>query len=90
MAVSLNVGEKVKAIMHAAYKLHRHLIEEVYTFVLVNEELVAEALFELKDYQEFFERQHQLNEKCAERTSKKIVKVLRKHHPDLFGGSDEE
>lgn len=75
----------MKQALFAAFALHRHLIEEVYTFVFLNETLCAEAMREVKEYVEFIRRQRALSEATLTRTSKKIREILVKHHPDLFG-----
>lgn len=85
MAVLANVGEKVKQAVFAAFALHRHLINEVYAFVLMNETLCAEAVGEVREYVEFIQRQRALNEAALERASRKIRDILAKYHPDLEG-----
>jgi hypothetical protein len=75
----------VKQALFAAFALHRYLVGEVYTFVLMNETLCAEAVGEVREYVEFIRRQRALNKATLESTSKKIRQILAKYHPDLEG-----
>lgn len=74
----------MKQAIFVACSLHRYLVEEVANFVVLNEEAVAEALGEVKDYADFICRQGKLNKQAMTSASIRIATVLRKHHPDLF------
>jgi len=79
----------MKQAIFAACALHRYLIGEVANFVMLNEELVAEAIGEVKEYLEFIRRQQELNKKASKDAAKRIVRTLAKHHPGLAPGGEE-
>ena len=56
---------------------------------MLNEELVAGAVGEIKEYASFVRRQQELNKKASEDAAKRIVRTLAKHHPDLAPGGEE-
>ena len=75
----------MKQAIFAVFALHRHLVRHVGAFVCENEELFVEAVEEVKEYAEFIGRQRALNEQSSKETTAKIVSMMQKHHPDLFG-----
>ena len=78
----------MKQAIFAACSLHRYLVSEVANFVMLNEELCAEAVGEVKDYLAFIKRQQELNKKASQAAAKRITNILAKHHPDLAPGGE--
>ena len=79
----------MKQAIFAACALHRYLVGEVANFVMLNEELCAEAVGEVKEYISFIRRQQELNRKASQAAAKRITNILAKHHPNLAPGGEE-